>query len=124
MLTAYCWVIRTQPLYLLKLFLLYWFKVGLVQRYLEGQIFCHAAMRLCDGMPEGSQMVLTLIIFRLHFELLYAIKINLPKFRFIKSLRHAAILNFSANFAWCVKRQNIAGLCQQTFYFCSADVFS
>ena len=26
--------------------------------------------------------------------------------------------------AWCVKRQNIAGLFQQTFYFCSADSFS
>ena len=25
---------------------------------------------------------------------------------------------------WCVKRQNIAGLCQQNFYFCSADSFS
>ena len=26
--------------------------------------------------------------------------------------------------AWCVKRWNIAGLCQQTFHFCSADIFS
>ena len=26
--------------------------------------------------------------------------------------------------AWCVKRQNLAELCQQTFYFCSADSFS
>ena len=26
--------------------------------------------------------------------------------------------------AWCVKRQNIAGHCQLTFHFCSADVFS
>jgi hypothetical protein len=52
------------------------------------------------------------------------VKINLPKFRFIKSLRHTAILNFCANSAWCVKRQNIAGLCQQTLYLCSADIFS
>ena len=27
-------------------------------------------------------------------------------------------------FSWSVKRQNIVGLCQQTFYFCSADSFS
>ena len=26
--------------------------------------------------------------------------------------------------SWCIKRQNIAGLCQQTFYLCSADSFS
>ena len=26
--------------------------------------------------------------------------------------------------AWCVKSQKIAWLCQQTFYFCSADNFS
>ena len=32
------------------------------------------------------------------------------------------ILNFWANSAWCVKRQNFAGLCQQTFYFSSADI--
>jgi hypothetical protein len=44
------------------------------------------------------------------------VKINHPKFRFIKSLRHTAILIFRANLDWCVKRQNIAGLSQQTFF--------
>ena len=55
---------------------------------------------------------------------LFFININLPKFLFIKSLHHTAILNFCAISAWCVKKQNIAGLCQQTCYFCSVDVVS
>ena len=44
------------------------------------------------------------------------------------SFRLATLADFTVQqiwiLAWCVKRQNIAGLCQQTFHFCSADIFS
>ena len=43
------------------------------------------------------------------------------------SFRLATLADFTVQqiwiLAWCVKRQNIAGLCQQTFLFCSADGF-
>ena len=57
----------------------------------------------------------------------------ISRFHLIKLVKVAQINYVSRNqlhctqifiLALCRKRQNIAGLCQQTFYFCSADSFS